>query len=70
MTHHEYSGEDLRVKRTQKLVLEALLDQTAQKGFSALTVSDITTHAGINRATFYRHYKDKFDLLDKYARAV
>lgn len=58
------------MKRTDKLVLEALLEQTVQKGFSALTVSDITRHAGINRATFYRHFRDKFDLLDNYAQAV
>jgi len=70
MTRPQYSSEDLRVKRTQKLVLEALLDLTVQKGFSALTVSDITKYAGINRATFYRHYRDKFDLLDQYARTV
>ena len=70
MSHHEYSNDDLRVKRTDKLILEALLEQTIQKGFSALTVSDITKHAGINRATFYRHYRDKFDVLDNYAQAV
>ena len=70
MTRPEYSSDDLRVKRTHKLVLEALLDQTVQKGFAALSVSDITKYAGINRATFYRHYKDKFDLLDHYAQAV
>jgi AcrR family transcriptional regulator len=70
MSHTEYSSDDLRVKRTHKLVLEALIEQTVQKGFSALTVSDITKHAGINRATFYRHFKDKFDLLDSYAQAV
>jgi len=70
MTHDEYSGDDLRVQRTHKLVLEALLDLTVQKGFSALTVSDITKYAGINRATFYRHFRDKFDLLDNYAKAT
>ncbi len=70
MTPYEYSSDDLRVKRTHKLLLEALLKQTVQKGFSALTVSDISRHAGINRATFYRHFRDKFDLLDNYAQAV
>jgi AcrR family transcriptional regulator len=70
MTRNEYSNEDLRVKRTQKLILDALLSLSIEKGFSALTVSDITKSAGINRATFYRHYKDKFDLLDSYTRTV
>jgi AcrR family transcriptional regulator len=70
MTHTEYSSEDLRVKRTLDLILDAFLDLTVQKGFSSLTVSDIAKQAGINRATFYRHYTDKYDLLDHYARAV
>ena len=61
---------DVRVKRTDKLLLEALIELTGQKGFAAVTVSDLTRYAGINRATFYRHYEDKFDLLNHYARTV
>lgn len=68
--HNEYRTNDLRVKRTHKLILDALIELTVQKGFSAVTVSDITQYAGINRATFYRHYEDKFDLLNKYAQNV
>jgi AcrR family transcriptional regulator len=68
--HNEYRNNDLRVKRTHKLILDALIELTVQKGFSAVTVSDITKYAGINRATFYRHYEDKFDLLNKYAQNV
>ncbi len=70
MTPNDNQSEDLRVQRTNKLILEALLELTAQKGFSTLTVSDITKYAGINRATFYRHYQDKFDLLNTYAQTV
>jgi AcrR family transcriptional regulator len=70
MLHNEYRNNDLRVKRTHKLILDALIELTVQKGFSAVTVSDITKYAGINRATFYRHYEDKFDLLNKYAQNV
>ncbi len=70
MTPNDSQSEDLRVQRTNKLILEALLELTAQKGFSTLTVSDITKYAGINRATFYRHYQDKFDLLNTYAQTV
>ena len=68
--HNEYRNNDLRVKRTHKLILDALIELTVQKGFSAVTVSGITKYAGINRATFYRHYEDKFDLLNKYAQDV
>ena len=67
---HEQLQNDLRVQRTHKLILDALIEITIQKGFAAVTVRDITRHAGINRATFYRHYQDKFDLLDQYSQAV
>jgi AcrR family transcriptional regulator len=70
MTQNERSSEDLRVKRTHKLILDAMIELTAQRGFSKLTVRDITKYAGINRATFYRHYVDKFDLLNQYAETV
>jgi AcrR family transcriptional regulator len=73
MTHklsNEQVKSDLRVQRTHKLIQEALLDLTVQKGFSNVTVRDITQKARINRATFYRHYQDKFDLLDRYSQEV
>lgn len=54
---------DLRVRRTRKLLRDALVDLIEEQGFAALKVSDIADHAGINRATFYRHYYDKYDLL-------
>jgi AcrR family transcriptional regulator len=62
--------EDLRVRRTRKLLMQALIELTIEKGFSAITVQDIADRAMINRATFYRHYLDKHDLLDKYMNEV
>jgi AcrR family transcriptional regulator len=70
MTRDEPIRGDLRVQRTRNLIVEALIELTIQKGFVAVTVQDIVKRAGINRATFYRHYQDKFDLLDQYAQAV
>src|SRR5579862_8776053 len=70
MTRNDANSEDLRVKRTHKLLQEALIELTIQKGFAAVTVSDLTKSAGINRGTFYRHYEDKFDLLNHYAQTV
>ena len=70
MTRNGADSEDLRVKRTHKLLREALIELTVRKGFSAVAVSDITKLAGVNRATFYRHYHDKFDLLNQYVQGV
>lgn len=36
-----------------------------EKGFENITVNDIADGATINRSTFYLHYTDKYDLLDK-----
>lgn len=60
--------EDPRVKRTRKLLSQAFLELMQEKGFQAITVQDIADRAGVNRATFYAHYEDKFDLLDSYSR--
>jgi AcrR family transcriptional regulator len=57
---------DLRVRKTRKLLQNALMTLTIQKGFESVTVRDICEHAMVNRTTFYRHYADKFDLLDQY----
>jgi AcrR family transcriptional regulator len=59
-------SEDLRVRRTRKLLQEALIELTIEKGFAEVTVTDITERAMVNRSTFYRHYLDKYDLLSQY----
>jgi AcrR family transcriptional regulator len=66
VTHNRGVSEDLRVRRTRKLLQEALIELTVEKGFSAVTVRDIAARAMVNRATFYRHYQDKYDLLNRY----
>ncbi len=66
MAQNKDVAEDLRVRRTRKLIQNALIELTIEKGFSAVTVRDIAQRAMVNRATFYRHYQDKYDLLDKY----
>ena len=58
--------EDLRVRRTRKLLQLALLEAASEKGFAHVTVRDIAERAMVNRATFYRHYEDKYDLLTHY----
>src|SRR6266545_2878599 len=70
MAQNKQQPEDLRVRRTRKLLTQALIELTIEKGFAALTVQDIADRAMVNRATFYRHYLDKHDLLDRYMNEV
>lgn len=56
---------DARVRRTQELIRDAFVALIVEQGFDNVTVQAIAARAGINRATFYRHYSDKFDLADR-----
>lgn len=56
---------DLRIKRTQKAIKEAFFILVEEKGFEHISVKDITDKAMISRNTFYLHYEDKYDLLNK-----
>jgi len=58
--------EDPRVSRTHKLITRAFVDLMAEKMFQSITIQDIADRATVNRATFYAHFEDKFDLLDRY----
>jgi len=55
--------QDRRVRRTQQLLAKALITLTLEKGYEAVTIRDITERADIGYATFFRHYRDKDDLL-------
>jgi AcrR family transcriptional regulator len=55
---------DPRIRRTRQLLQQALADLLHLREFDKLSVQEITDAAGLNRATFYAHYPDKFALLE------
>ncbi|EAE5097757.1 TetR family transcriptional regulator, partial [Listeria monocytogenes] len=55
---------DRRVKKTKKAFNQALFTLLDQKPFQQITITDIVTEADVNRGTFYKHYRDKEELLD------
>lgn len=55
---------DPRAVRTRKLIIDAFNQLIATKNFDQISVKDITEIATINRATFYTHFVDKYELLD------
>ena len=57
--------KDIRVIRTRKAIMEAFIDLSRKKEFKDITIKDITEAAMINRATFYYHFVDIYDLLEK-----
>ncbi len=56
---------DRRVKYTRMVIKEAFIDLLEKKDISEITIKEICENADINRATFYAHYNDQYDLLRK-----
>src|SRR5690606_41711268 len=56
---------DPRILRTRKLIMDSFIEITKKKDFNHITIGDIASAATVNRATFYNHFIDKYDLLEK-----
>ena len=57
--------EDRRIRRTKRLLRQALAELMNEKEFKDITVKEITDRADLNRGTFYFHYTDTYDLREK-----
>lgn len=53
---------DFRIQRTYKLLTDALIELLAEKDFESISVSEICEKAMVRRATFYKHFGDKYEL--------
>lgn len=55
--------ENQRVVLTKRMLKEAMLELLKEKQLSQINVSELCRVAGINRATFYKHYAIPQDVL-------
>ena len=56
---------DKRVLKTKKAIKTAHLSIMEEKDISDITISELTRKAGINRRTFYTHYRSISDIIDE-----
>lgn len=56
--------QDLRIRRTYKLLRDALIELIQEKPFEKISVTNICDRAMVHRATFYAHFEDKYQLLE------
>lgn len=56
---------DLRTERTRRSIANAFLELRKQKPLEKITVKELAELAYINKATFYTHYHDIYDLSDQ-----
>ena len=61
---------DRRKRRTRIAIQKACIELMQYKDFDTITISDIAERADINRATFYLHFIDKYDMLDQFEQEI
>ncbi|AND83660.1 TetR family transcriptional regulator [Clostridium tyrobutyricum] len=54
---------DRRVRYTKMVIKQSFIKLLKQKSISKISIKEICEDADINRATFYSHYKNQYDLL-------
>lgn len=54
---------DPRIERSRRVIGEAALDVLAEDGYGALTIEGVAKRAGVGKATIYRHWSSKLDLV-------
>ena len=54
---------DMKRKTTKEILTESFREIAEMKPINKITVRDITDNCGYSPATFYRHFKDKYELI-------
>lgn len=61
---------DLRVEKTRRSIINAFLNLRSRKPLEKITVKELAELAQINKATFYLHYHDIYELSESLEREV
>ena len=60
--------EDLRVIKPKDNIKNSMLHLLKKYEFKDITMSMLVDECRINKTTFYRHYSDKYDLIEKISK--
>jgi len=55
---------DPRVERSRRVILQATLDELGEHGYGGLTIEGVAARAAVGKATVYRHWRNKLELLE------
>ncbi len=53
----------MKRKTAKEILVESFLELAQNRSVDKITVKDITENCGYSSATFYRHFRDKYDLI-------
>lgn len=69
---HEYSGRaaspashSVQARRTRRALWNALIELLGEHAFARIRVTEICERALVHRVTFYKHFENKHDLLER-----
>lgn len=63
-------AQDLRVTKTYKALFEAFMALLSEKQFENITVLELCEKAMVRRATFYKHFADKYEFFTFFIRVI
>ncbi|CRH88990.1 DNA-binding transcriptional repressor FabR [Chlamydia trachomatis] len=66
----EIMATDHRRERTKKAIEQAMVDLLKHQSFDEISTSQLAKTAGISRSSFYTHYKDKYEMIDRYQQIL
>jgi len=61
---------DIRVSRTQKMLLDAFEELAGEKGMEDISVSELCERSTVRRNTFYRHFDDTYAFIEFYLQSL
>lgn len=61
---------DRRIRYTKMVLRESLIGLLQEKPVSKISITELCEAADLNRATFYAHYNDQFDLLHQMEQEI
>ena len=53
----------MKRKTTKEILAESFMELMTTKPVSKITIIDIVENCGMTKPTFYRYFKDKYDLM-------
>ncbi len=62
--------EDVRIARSKRDLRAGLMELLKEKPLDKITVGNICDRSTIHKMTFYKHYRDKYDLFDDCIRSL
>lgn len=55
---------DPRVARSRRAIIDAVAEELSEVGYGAMTIESVARRAGVGKATIYRHWDGKLDLIE------